>query len=198
MTTSKEELPEYQIFSILRRGEKEPIGPFSQNQIVDLLNDGEIQAEDLVYYDDIGEWRPLRDVFELHQAIANHTDDGQDQEIVSDVFGALSEMLTDQEPLFYIAVQERPAIAFRKPDAIALSQAALYVVHQRRGSLEVEPYPWDKIYNLVGRIGDQDAAGTMVILMQNASRVEIERIPRKQLRRAEEIASDLLPHHDPE
>ena len=62
--TIHEDLPEYQNFSILRREEKEAIGPFSQNQIVELLYEGAVRADDLVYYTDSGKWQPLHQVFE--------------------------------------------------------------------------------------------------------------------------------------
>lgn len=192
MNELQEELPEYQIFTILRQGERDPIGPYSQNQIVSLLNNGEICDADLVYYDGIGEWRPLGEVFELHQTIANYVDEGQDREIVADVFGALSEMLTDREPIYYIAVQEWPALKLRKPDSVALTERTLYIVHHRRGVLEVEPYPWDKVFNVSAKLRPGDPSGTLSILLQNASRVEVERIPRAQLTRAEQIAAEIL------
>jgi hypothetical protein len=192
MNELQEELPEYQIFTILRQGEKDPIGPFSQNQIVSLLNQGQIRSVDLVYYDGIGEWRPLSEVFELHQAIGNYVDEGQDREIVSDVFGALSEMLAERESIYYIAVQEWPALKLRKPDSVALTEGAIYVVHHRRGTLEVEPYPWDKVFSVTARMRVGETDGTLAILLQNASRIEVERIPRAQLARAEQIASDMM------
>jgi len=188
----QEELPEYQIFSILRKGEQDPIGPYSQNQIVALLNDGQIQSDDLVYYDDIGEWKPLREVFEVHQTLANHLDEGQDERIVSDVFGALSDLLSDREPIYYIAVQERTGLNFRKPDSVVLSDGALYVVHYRRGSFEVEPYPWERIHSANARIREEDSLGTFVLLLHDAERVEVERLPRKQLARVTEIATEIL------
>lgn len=187
-----EELPEYQIFTILRQGEKDPIGPYSQNQIVALLNQGKIRPVDLVYYDGIGEWRPLSEVFDLHQTIANFVDEGQDQEIVSDVFGALSEMLAESEPIYYIAVQEWPSLKLRKPDSVALTEAAVYVIHHRKGTLEVEPYPWDKIFSVTGRVRVGENDGTLAILLQNATRIEVERVPRPQLARAEKIAAEIL------
>lgn len=192
MNELPEELPEYQIFTILRQGEKDPFGPFSQNQIVELLNRGEIRDVDLVYYDGIGEWRPLSEVFELHQTIGNFVDEGQDREIVSDVFGALSAMLAEREAIYYIAVQEWPPLKLRKPDSVALTDGALYVVHHRRGTLEVEPYPWDRVFSVTARhrVGEND--GTLSILLQNATRIELERVPRPQLLRAEEIAGEML------
>lgn len=192
MDELQEELPEYQIFTILRQGEKDPIGPYSQNQIVALLNRGEIRSTDMVYYDGIGEWRPLSEVFELHQTIANYVDEGQDQEIVADVFGALSEMLADREAIYYIAVQEWPALKLRKPDSVAVTESSLYVVHHRRGTLEVEPYPWDKVFSVTGRVRAGDSHGTLAILLQNATRIEVERVPRAQAARVEQIAAEIL------
>ena len=44
-----EELPEHQIFHILKQGAEEAIGPYSQIQIGQLLNEGQIEASDYVY-----------------------------------------------------------------------------------------------------------------------------------------------------
>jgi len=100
------ELPEYQIFSILRQGEEEPIGPYSQNQIVRLLNEGTIRPFDLIFYEDLGAWKPIRDVFEIHEGISNFVDEGQDKALVGEVFRGVQQLFGETEHVYYIAVQE--------------------------------------------------------------------------------------------
>ena len=70
-----EELPEHQIFHILKQWGQESIGPYSQIQIGQLLNEGQIEASDYVYYPELSGWEPLSRVFELHQQLSSFGDD---------------------------------------------------------------------------------------------------------------------------
>ena len=88
-----EELPEHQIFHILKQGEQESIGPFSQVQIGQLLNSGQIKASDYVYYPELSGWETLSQVFELHQKLNSFGDEGQEPHIVDQSFALVDSLL---------------------------------------------------------------------------------------------------------
>ncbi len=190
MTTTAE-LPEYQIFSILRTGEEDPIGPYSQNQIVQLLNDGDVLASDLVYYEALGDWKPLGEVFDLHQAIANFEDDGQDKALVAQVFAQLSDFTAEGEEIYYIAVQDKPAIRLKGPAVVTATDQRLCVAHQKlNGKLDFDVYYWTDIHIATARRKLGEHLGVFSILLRSGERIEIDRIPEVQLGKLEQLAND--------
>ena len=76
-TTETNEMAEIQ-FSVLKRGSKDPQGPYNESELLNLLNNNELGIEDLVYFDGIGEWKPINEVFEIQEQISHFVDDGQD------------------------------------------------------------------------------------------------------------------------
>ncbi|MEM9281439.1 MAG: DUF4339 domain-containing protein, partial [Verrucomicrobiota bacterium] len=70
-------------FSILRRGAREPEGPYSDQELLGFINDGSLSVSDLVYYEGMGDWRPFGEVFEVQEQISHFVDDGQDTEKVA-------------------------------------------------------------------------------------------------------------------
>jgi hypothetical protein len=185
------ELPEYQIFSILRQGEEAPIGPYSQNQIVRLLNDGVIRPTDLIYYQDLGDWRPIRDVFEIHEGISNFVDEGQDKVIVGEVFRGIQQLFGEGEQVFYIAVQEKGPIHLGALSAVALTASRLLIANHKSGKLELEPYLWTSVANAYLTRKPGQALGSFHISLYSGSTINVERIPQLQLERLEQIANEI-------
>ena len=186
------ELPEYQIFSILRRGEEDPIGPYSQNEIVNLLNKGDVKSHDLVFYEGLGEWEPLREVFAIHEGIANFEDDGQDRQVLGDIFLEMSGIATDHEEVYYIAVQDKPALRLKGPDAVILTSFRLCIGRQKlTGKRDFDMYYWEDVHNTTSKITAGDEVGAFSILLRVGERIEIPRIPRRQLLRLAELAREM-------
>tara|TARA_R110002096_G_scaffold200639_13_gene384772 strand:+ start:27425 stop:28039 length:615 start_codon:yes stop_codon:yes gene_type:complete len=195
---STAELPEYQIFSILRSGEETPIGPYSQNQLVELLNEGAIKSKDFVFYEGLENWTPISEVFDLHQAIANFEDDGQDREMLTDAFNKLSSALGDDEDIFYIAVQDLPALSLTgpvrltSPISVAITNLRICVIHHKMtGTLEFDIYGVDDVCDATERIKPGEKKGTFSILLNSGERVDIDKIPHHQLERLSKIAGEL-------
>ena len=186
------ELPEYQIFSILRKGEEEPIGPYSQNEIIELLNGGYVDKHDLVYYESLGEWRSLGDVFNIHEAIANFEDDGQDAKVVANVFMEVSQIVEEDENIYYIAVQEKPALRLTSPDAIVITDLRLcHVHHKLTGKRDIDIYFWEDVHNTVAKTSANESTGTFSLLLNTSERIEVQRIPKDQLQRISQLSREL-------
>ncbi|MEM1295493.1 MAG: GYF domain-containing protein [Verrucomicrobiota bacterium] len=195
---STAELPEYQIFSVLRLGEKTPIGPYSQNQLVELLNEGSINATDFVFYEGLEDWTPISDVFDLHQAIANFKDDGQDHEMLTDAFNSLSSSLQEGEDIYYIAVQDLPALSLTgpvrltSPVSVAITNERICVIHHKMtGSLEFDVYSMNDVCDADKRTKPKEKKGVFSILLNSGERIDIDKLPTHQLDRLAKIAEDL-------
>ena len=193
------ELPEHQIFSVLRQGTEEPVGPYSQNELVELLNVGEIKSTDLVFYPELDNWAPISEVFELHQNIANFEDHGQDRQLLADAFGLLSDQLEDGESIFYIAVQHFPvigltsAVRLTPPKSLALSNLRFWFVsHKLIGGMTAEEVALTEVSRVDLRVKEGDKEGVFSILLTTGDRIELDKIPVAQLERLEHLTTDLL------
>lgn len=194
---SIEELPEHQIFHVLRQGETEPIGPYSQNQLVELLNEEAIRANDFVYYPELSGWTSLSQVFDLHQRIANFDDEGQDPHVVSESFALVSELCQPGENIYYVAVQHVPALSltaavkFTSPKSFVVTDLRIFVITPKFMSPpQTQEYTIEEIEKVIKRVGGKD--GKFILVLKSGEWIEIEKIPADQLERAETIVEELI------
>ena len=200
-----EELPEHQIFHILKQGAEEAIGPYSQIQIGQLLNTGEIEASDYVYYPELSGWETLSRVFELHQKLSSFGDDGQEPHIVDQSFALVDSLSEPEESIYYIAVQHIPllkvtaAVKLTGPKSIVLTDRRIYILTPKLiGNTELNQYHHKKIERVIKRLSQDESEGTFIIALRSGDWVETEKIPRPQLDRLDQIARDFLEHQDQE
>ena len=194
------ELPEYQIFSILRQGEQEPIGPYSQNELVELLKTEQIRSSDLVYYSDLTEWKPLSEVFDLHENIVNFEDHGQDRQLVNDAFEHISGLYGSDEPIYYIAVQDYPAVSLTTavrltaPQSLALTEKRFCVITPKLiGDIEFEEYLLDQVAGVSVKLKTaDDTHGAFRIVLHSGERIEVDKLPVAQLNRLRHLAEPLV------
>lgn len=182
------ELPEHRIFSILRNGEEEPRGPYSQNQLIELLNEGAVKPIDWVHYPDLTTWAKISDVFDVEEAVSGFEDHGQDKDLFGQVFNGLNDAIEDDEEIYYIATQHLPAmgltaaIRLTTPKSVALTNLCIYIIeHKMRGGIEVEQFPLGEVVAASGKLKTGDKEGSFSILLKTAERVEVDRIPVEQL-----------------
>jgi len=200
-----EELPEHQIFHILKRGEQEPIGPYSQIQIGQLLNAGQIRASDYVYYPELSGWQVISRVFELHQQLNSFGDEGQDPRIVDDSFALVDSRSGSEENIYYIAVQHIPllkvtaAVTLTGPKSIVLTDHRIWVITPKvMGDTDFEEYDHNQIERVMKRLPQNQADGTFIIALRSGDWIETRKIPGPQLERLEQIASDFIEQADEE
>jgi len=194
------ELPEHQIFHILRNGEEEPIGPYSQDELVELLNTEQIRASDYVYYPELTGWKPLSQVFDFHQQISNFNDEGQDPQIVAETFSFIEKRSEPNEEVYYIAVQQMPALStltaavkLSAPKSIILSNWRFCILSQKlMGSVDFQEYPIEQIEGSIKKIKAGANLGTFNIVLKSGDWVGIDRIPVAQLERLEHLSYTIL------
>lgn len=194
-----EELPEHQIFHILKQGEQESIGPYSQIQIVQLLNEGQIQASDFVYYPELSGWELLSKVFELHQKIINFGDEGQEPFVVDQSYSLVDSLSFSDERIYYIAVQHIPlrrvtaAVKLTAPKSIVLTDQRIFVLYPKLvGDIEFHDYHHEQIESVMKKVSRDEEEGTFIIVLRSGEWVETGKIPRSQLEWLEKITREFL------
>ncbi len=199
MSANSEELPEHQIFHILKAGEQESIGPFSQKQLLELLKKKEISHSDLVYYPQLADWTPLSEVFDFHQGMANFSDDGQDPEIVAQSFAFIDNRSEPDEEIYYIAVQNFPALSLtasvklRSPRSVVLTSWRFCVIKPKlMGNTDFDEFMLDQIESVESSYDPAARDGTFTIRPRFDDDEEVDQIPVQQLKRLETIAAELL------
>ena len=199
MSATTQELPEHQFFHVLRQGEQEAIGPFSQKQLVELLNEGAIGASDWVYYDALSDWTPLSQVFDIQERVANFEDDGQDPQVVEDAFAFLTGSSLANEQIYYIATQHQPALSLTaavllsNPKAIIVTNLRVCIIKQKViGDSEMSEYPIEQIKEGLMRTKADHKVGQFNLILKSGEWVETNKIPIAQLEKLEELVNAVV------
>lgn len=177
-------------FSVIKQGTMNPLGPMSEEDILHLLNEGEITPFDLVYYEGIQQWQPLAEVFVIEDQISHFIDDGQNKQKVGEVFREISNILTKGENIYYIAIQEKAGILSKSKSSIVITDQHISILKEIRTGWEIEAHKWGHISNTLMR-DEGKGVGTFSILLDLEKRVDVAHIPMKQLRRLFQLSQEL-------
>ena len=149
------------MFSVLRQGSIEPGGPYTEEQILLMLQEDKISREDYVFFEGMKDWRPIEDVFEIHEAIYHIIDDGQDKFKLSEAFREVNNVLSEGEEIYYIAIQARAGILTKTQQCIIITNKHLYHLIEKRVGFELEAYNWNSISNTKMQ-DDRKEVGTFI------------------------------------
>lgn len=177
-------------FSILRRGSRDPIGPVGETDLLQLLNNGDIALEDMVYYDGIGEWKPIHEVFEVQEQISHFVDDGQDTQRVAIAFREVSNVVVQGEDIYYIAVQAKAGLLSMTKQCVIVTDRHLFLMTEKRSGYELEAHPWRAITNTLMRDEGKGLA-TFSILLGLEKRIDVSHIPMKQVHRLFQLSQEM-------
>ncbi len=188
-TEEVDEAPEI-LFSILRLGERDPIGPFTEADLLKLFNDGQVAQDDMVYYDGIGEWKPIHEVFEVQEQISHFVDDGQDTQKVGIAFREVSNVVGPGESIYYIAVQARAGLLSKTKQCVIITDRHLFLMTDKRVGYELEAHPWKAVTNTLMR-DEGRGLGTFSILLGGEKRTDVCHIPLKQIQRLFQLSQEM-------
>lgn len=178
------------LFSILKRGERDPRGPYTEEDLLALLNADEIGINDFVYYDGIGEWKPLHEVFEIQEQITHFVDDGQDTQRVGIAFREVSNIVGQGESIYYIAVQAKAGLLSKTKQCVILTDRHLFLMTENRKGYELEAHPWKAVTNTLMR-DEGKGLGTFSLLLGGERRTDIAHIPLKQVHRLFQLSQEM-------
>jgi len=178
------------LFSILKRGERDPRGPYTEEDLLALLNTDEIGINDFVYYDGIGEWKPIHEVFEIQEQITHFVDDGQDTQRVGIAFREVSNVVGQGESIYYIAVQSKVGLLSKTKQCVILTDRHLFIMTENRKGYELEAHPWKAVTNTLMR-DEGKGLGTFSLLLGGERRTDIAHIPLKQVHRLFQLSQEM-------
>lgn len=192
MSTEAEEVDETPeiLFSILRLGERDPIGPFTEAELLKLFNDGQVAQDDMVYYDELGEWKPIHEVFEVQEQISHFVDDGQDTQKVGIAFREVSNVVGSGESIYYIAVQAKAGLLSKTKQCVIITDRHLFLMTDKRVGYELEAHPWNAVTNTLMR-DEGRSLGTFSILLGGEKRTDVCHIPLKQVHRLFQLSQEM-------
>ncbi len=176
--------------SVLKKGTRDPLGPLSENDLLALLNNGEISIEDMVFYEGLGEWQAIGDVFDVQEQISHFVDDGQDTGKVAAAFREVMDVVGSSENIYYIAVQEKAGLLGKTKQCVIITEFHVYMLHERRVGYELEAHLWKTITNTLMR-DDGKGLGTFSILLGGEKRVDVCHIPLKQVQRLFQLSQEM-------
>ncbi|MDB2495544.1 DUF4339 domain-containing protein [Verrucomicrobiales bacterium] len=189
-TTETQEQPGDIQFSILKRGEPDSRGPFTEQNILAQLNAGEITSEDMVFYEGLGEWKPIGEVFEIQEQISHFVDDGQDKQKVAAAFREVFNVVGSDEDIFYIAVQAKAGLLSKTKQCVILTDTHLFMLHEKRVGYELEAHLWKTVTNTLMR-DEGRGLGTFSILLGGEKRVDVCHIPLRQVQRLFQLSQEI-------
>jgi Bacterial PH domain len=195
-----------QCYHILKAGDSNPTGPFSKHQVDAMISGEQIKGSDFIYFPEANGWKRISELFYFPQEIGKEfSQEGQDAEIVAESFKFINERAQKNENLYYIAVQELPALSLTA--AVRLTMPKSIVITDKRICI-LEP-------KLVGKTTFQEVAiaqiknglkhepktgantGAFVFVLLSGEWLEIPKIPVQQLIRLEETMQWILAESKP-
>lgn len=177
-------------FSVLKRGTRDPLGPLTDNDLLELLNKGEISIQDLVFYEGLGEWKPIGEVFEVQEQISHFVDDGQDTTKVAAAFREVMDVVGNTESIYYIAVQEKAGLLSKTKQCVIITDVHVFILHERRVGFELEAHLWKTVTNTLMR-DEGKGLGTFSILLGGEKRVDVCHIPLRQVQRLFQLSQEM-------
>jgi len=177
-------------FSILKRGARDPEGPFSEQELIAMMNNGGLSVADLVYYEGMGEWKPIGEVFEVHEQISHFVDDGQDTEKVALAFREVGNVVGETESIYYIAVQAKAGLLSKTKQCVIITEKHVFIMHEKRVSFELEANLWKDVTNTLMR-DEGKGLGTYSILLGSDKRIDVLHLPLKQVQRLFQLSQEM-------
>jgi hypothetical protein len=163
-------------------------GPYTQDQLLAMIQEGRLGKKDLVYYEGLGEWKPLDEVFEFEEQLSHFMNEGQEAEVVADIYRHIEPVLGHDERIYYIGHQRRK-IMRQRPDAAIITNRRLIVQRQTLTGTNFEDCQWKNVVSVHMKEGLMGT--TFSVLDRNDHLVEVEDIPKEQISRLCQLAQEM-------
>ncbi len=122
------------------------------------------------------------------QQISSFLSDEQDEGAVRKILPKVSELLTKEEVVEYIAVQKKPVVNI-SPDAVVLTNRRFIVVRPRLLGLSFQDVPWREVHDV--HMSEQMLGATISCRTTTGVVLLIDSIPKKQARRVYSYAQQV-------
>ena len=164
--------------------------PYTEHDLLQFLNERAVSVSYLVFYEGLGEWKPIGEVYEIQEQISHFVDDGQDTEKVAQAFREITNIVGETENIFYIAVQEKAGLLSKTKQCVAITEKHIYLLHEKRNGFELEAHLWKTITNTLMR-DEGKGLGTFSILLGGEKRIDVCHIPLRQVQRLFQLSQEM-------
>ncbi|MBP7948012.1 MAG: PH domain-containing protein [Verrucomicrobiales bacterium] len=163
-------------------------GPYDEAQLLQLLNEGQIGRRDLIFYEGMEQWQPLEEIFDVEERLHHHMDEGQDADVIAEVYQHLTHITAHDEKIFYIAHQKKRLMKSR-PDAVIITNERIIIIRQGLGGSRTEDHLWKNVVSVQMKEGIMGT--TFSILDTNDHVVHVDDLPKPQLERLCQMAQEM-------
>lgn len=113
----------------------------------------------------------------------------QDPVVVEKVYNKVSEILTKEENIMYIAVQKKPVVTIA-PDCVVLTNRRFIIYRPRMlGRVSFEDHIWRDLHD--AKLEEKIMGGTLTMVTVNGKKVAIDHLPKAQARRLYSFAQEM-------
>jgi hypothetical protein len=163
-------------------------GPFAEDQLLQMLQEGSISRRDLIYHEEQGDWVPLDQVFQVEEALTHGMNEGQDPAIVVDIYQQVESLISSHEQIFYLAHQ-KPKMLKHKPDCVVVTNERLLVIRQGLGGSRIEDCQWKDVISV--QMSEGIMGTTFKILDRRDHVIQVDDLPKPQLERLCQHAQEM-------
>jgi hypothetical protein len=163
-------------------------GPYEEEHILQMLQDGSINRSDLVYNEGSDAWVPLDQMFEIEEALTHNMDEGQDPAMLAEVYQQMNGLISSHEQIFYIAHQ-KPRMLKHKPDYVVLTNERVIINRQGLGGSRFEDCQMkdvSRVQKVEGLMGT-----SFKLLDRNDHVIQVDDLPKPQLDKLCQIIQEL-------
>ncbi|MDF1751939.1 MAG: DUF4339 domain-containing protein [Verrucomicrobiales bacterium] len=195
--SSTAQVPGEKIFHVLKQGASAPTGPFSKEELENLLTDKRIAPSDYIFFPGLEDWKIISEIFEFKKVASDFAEDGQDLEAVTTGYDLVSGENLPGEVIQYIAVQDlRPSdriaeILQSMPQSIVLTNHRIAVVTPKLiGDADIVSYRFDDVATVSSQVNRRDGGSLLKIELKSESAAQIAGIPDDQLTKLIDLSAE--------
>ena len=122
------------------------------------------------------------------QVLSQFLTDEQDESAVRKILPKITELLTKEEQIEYIAVQKKMVMNF-SPDAVVLTNRRFILVQPKMLGMTFRDFPWREVRDV--HMSEQMVGATITCTLLDGGRVHLESLPKKQARRVYSYAQQI-------
>lgn len=114
------------------------------------------------------------------QSISQFLSEEQDEAAVRKIIPKVSELLTKEEAIEYIAVQKKLVVNI-SPDAVVLTNKRIVFVQPGLFGMKFQDFPWREVHDV--HMSEQMIGATLTCRTTTGASVALDSIPKKQARK---------------
>jgi hypothetical protein len=124
----------------------------------------------------------------VEERVTYTMDEGQEPEVIADVYQHISHLTSPKEKVYYIAHQKKRMMKSR-PDSVVLTNERIIIIRQGLGGSRTEDHQWKDIVSVQMRDGIMGT--TFSLLDRNDNIVQMDDLPKAQLEKVCQLAHEL-------